>query len=630
MLTWLLLVAGTVFWAGFLARGLEWREAFLLATTIWAAVLVGFTEGLGHYHLLTPSAVGTAWWSALALAGAWAWWEWRRRKGAEKVERGRLPAGGWVIVACIVLIAAALALLGLWSAPTTYDSMTYHMPRVMHWMQERSVDAFPTHITRQVQQGPLMEFIMLHLMLLGEGDTLASMAQWGSMLGSVVAVSYIAKLLGARPLGQAFAAGICCAIPMGILQATSTQSDYQCGFRVLVAVALGWKLTRHTGEDERWIWLIGTGLALGLALLSKATAYTFLFPFGLLFAAALLVRWRWRAIGYGAVMAGMALPVNAGHFHRNYALSGSPLGPEVEEWEKVYPYTNDHYSADAAYQNGIRNLAVELQTPWRETNRLLTKDARELMVWLGMNPDAPGLGWVDQRFGVSDTWNHEDTAGNPLHVLLTAAALLSVPFLRERKRRREVMVYAVGVMVAFLSFGAILRWQVWHCRLLLPWALLASPLIGVVMDRVWNRYVATVVMAAALQLAIPYVINNRSRPMFREPWFGDEQPGRKTVFETPRTMQRMYGNVAAVKQWHDWGKQLRDAGVKNVGVVVSGNEWEYPMWVMLQEEVPGVRIEHIDVKNYTKKLYGDPRFADFHPDAVFEHNRLVRVEKKKP
>ena len=90
--------------------------------------------------------------------------------------------------------------------PNTPDSMSYHMPRVMHWIQNQNVDFYPTSTTRQLYVSPFSEYVILHLQLIVNGDRLANLVQWFSMFGSLIGVSLIARELG----GKYFFRGIRC------------------------------------------------------------------------------------------------------------------------------------------------------------------------------------------------------------------------------------------------------------------------------------------------------------------------------------------------------------------------------------------------------------------------------------
>ena len=103
--------------------------------------------------------------------------------------------------------------------------MTYHLARVMRWIQDASLAPFPSHQISQDIQPPWAEYTLLNLHLLSGSDWLDGLVQWGCFAGCVVGVSLIAARLGAGGRGQVFAAVYAATIPMAIIQASSVQND---------------------------------------------------------------------------------------------------------------------------------------------------------------------------------------------------------------------------------------------------------------------------------------------------------------------------------------------------------------------------------------------------------------------
>src|SRR5262249_44420582 len=134
------------------------------------------------------------------------------------------------------IVVALVGVVALLSPPNTWDAMEYHMPRVVHWMQNRSVAFYRTHELKQLHMPPFAEFAILQLHSLFGGDRLDSLVQWFSFLGSVVGVTLIAQSMGARYNGQVFAAVICATIPEGILQASGAKNDYVLAFWLVTLV----------------------------------------------------------------------------------------------------------------------------------------------------------------------------------------------------------------------------------------------------------------------------------------------------------------------------------------------------------------------------------------------------------
>src|SRR5262245_35403163 len=171
----------------------------------------------------------------------------------------------------IGFIVSLTGLIALVAPPNTYDSMTYHLGRVVHWIQNHDVRPYPTNIDRQLYNPPWAEFAISHFHILSGGDRLANAVQWLSMLGSIVGVSLIAKQLGGSWDCQVLASLVALCLPMGILQASSTQNDYVVTFwLVCFAYYVFLILQVVQGPSSFWLQAILAGISLGLALLTKA------------------------------------------------------------------------------------------------------------------------------------------------------------------------------------------------------------------------------------------------------------------------------------------------------------------------------------------------------------------------
>lgn len=78
-------------------------------------------------------------------------------------------------------------------APTSqWGSVSYHMSRIMHWIQNRSLKFYPTLIPRQLHLNPWAEYALLHLQLLSGSDRFANLLQWISWIGSITGITLIA------------------------------------------------------------------------------------------------------------------------------------------------------------------------------------------------------------------------------------------------------------------------------------------------------------------------------------------------------------------------------------------------------------------------------------------------------
>ncbi len=116
-------------------------------------------------------------------------------------------------------------IIALKSPPNNFDSMTYHMARISHWIQNQNIQYYPTAIPRQNYSMPLAEYGILHLQILSQGDHYANLVQWVSFIISIITSTLIAKELKVSPRGQWITGVLTAALPMAILQSSSTQND---------------------------------------------------------------------------------------------------------------------------------------------------------------------------------------------------------------------------------------------------------------------------------------------------------------------------------------------------------------------------------------------------------------------
>lgn len=80
-----------------------------------------------------------------------------------------------MITAGILIIILTTGLIALVAPPNSFDSMNYHMSRIMHWIQDQNVAPFPTNIIKQVNLTPGTEYDILQFQLLSGDDGLANL-----------------------------------------------------------------------------------------------------------------------------------------------------------------------------------------------------------------------------------------------------------------------------------------------------------------------------------------------------------------------------------------------------------------------------------------------------------------------
>jgi hypothetical protein len=555
----------------------DWRDAFLAACTIWGVVVAALTEGLSLFNALSLQPLAAAWF-VISLVSAVLLW--RSPRGVLSIAslRSRAKSLGtphWIFLGGIGVILVSTACVALICAPNNFDSMTYHLTRVLNWMDHHSVRHYPAHDLRELYSAPWAEFAILHLQLLSGGDRFAACVQYMSMLGSLVAVSRIASKLGASGQGQLFASVCCATIPMGILQASSTQNDLVTAFWLVCFLNTALDLA-----DGRITWgnSMLAGASLGLAALTKPTGLLFAAPF-LAWVALSIHRRRgvsWTAVPV-SILCWVAL-INAPHIYRNWSTFHSFLEPSDED-----TYSNSVHSPAAITSNVVRNLAVHANGLPFGRKRVATA-VRLFHRFMGWNVSDPRTTFDGTRFGMGLPL-FDDTAGNPAHLALGVAAILIC--LRLPRHR----TYALCVSAGFVLFCALLKWQPWISRLQLPLFVAVAPIVGIAFDLPGlsraRLAVGTVLLLAAL---FPATMNgtrpliSRSSILFRsrESQYFADLP---SAYET--------GVEAAVAE-------LSKIPSGRVGIIASqdhARDMEYPLRRLVLDAGSEIQFEDIEVHN---------------------------------
>jgi 4-amino-4-deoxy-L-arabinose transferase-like glycosyltransferase len=523
------------------------RFWLLVAATANGVYLVFVTELLSVVGRLSSLYIAMAW----VVPGAIVLWL------APRLLRRRIPRPSWPIATVLVGLALLLAMVlttGLASAPNNYDSMTYHLPRVMHWLQSQSVEHYYTPISRQLYQPPFAEYAIAHIIALTRTDRFAFVVQWFALIGSAVGVSVIARQLGAGALGQVLAATIFVTAPMAILQGSSTQNDLVVTFWIVVTVVAVLDSARN-----RWLRCLLAGGAVGLALLTKGTAGILLAPFVIWLAVDMLRRHRRAAIPPLAAAALIVVSLNAPHAYRNIETFGNPTGNEQ------YELVNDEFGFGVLVSNASRNAALEVPGSAVEST------VRRLHDLVGLDADDPQITIARYQFEL-DFNLLEDSAPNPLQILLAVVAALTGAWIRNRR----LAGYLLAVWIAFLLFSEIFTWQPWHSRLLLPLIALVAAWTASVLRKTERRWFVPLAFVL-IGLGLATALLNESRPLV----------GRDSVVTTG-PIGDVFGRSRSDigESYLAAAEQLK--GCRRVAIELSGDfSGEYSMWTLLPAGVFG-------------------------------------------
>jgi hypothetical protein len=601
--------------------GSPWRESILDAAVLWGLLLTGITEILSFGGGLIYPWILTSW---LLCGTVSALFYVRIRKGSgvnswSVLPTTSLPLSLLLPIGFIVSVTGFIAFV---APPNSGDSHTYHLSRVMHWIQNHGVQHYPTSIVRQLFSPPWAEFATLHLYVLSGGDRLVNGVQWLSMVGSLLGVSLIAKQLGGDRKCQLLAALVVACVPIGILQASSTQNDYVVTFW-LVCFAYYVLLVVDAIQIQGSFWRASVlaGISMGLAILTKATAYFYVFPFAIWLSFVGLRGLGAKYIKMLLAIGVIALLINLGHYVRNFEMFGSPLTP-VSSREV---HANSAHSPGLILSNVLKNLAWDLAmpTPFDAANHTIQTGIAHLHRLLGVDVNDKNTTFPGQKFILMTLRPNEDYAGYPGHLLLIGVCLGWLGVVGPRGWSLG-KIYMGSLLGGYFLFCLLVKWEPWNSRLHLPFFVLCSASVATMMSHsVFSRMRTYVIVLLVVTSQYPLFLN------YARPLIGSRSGlGVPSILSAPRADQYFTFEPDRFSPYGQAAKLLHKQGCMQIGLWLSHRRkddeyaWEYPFWVLLKfGSNDRLRIEHVNVINESAKKNLLVRFREFEPYAIVTVSR---------
>ncbi|MFI7608540.1 hypothetical protein ACIBTV_25785 [Micromonospora sp. NPDC049366] len=608
---WLLFLVAAAAAAGWRRRRDAARRADAVAAPPRPA-LIGATGGAAPVDAAGPATTAPT--HAAGGTSARAGWSARladRWRTAGRVDR--LLAG---TVGGLVLVELLIALL---AEPNNFDSQTYHLPKVEHWVAQGALEFWPTAIHRQVTIPPGAEYLLLHLRLLSGGDRLHNLVQWAAGVGCLLLAARIAAQLGGGRRAQLLTAFVLATTPMVALQATSTQTDLvAAAWAGCVATLVLDGLRRRTGVGT----LLGLGVATGLTAVTKTSGLIAVGPLLVLWGLAQLRLTRLgsavdpgraasdgaarsagspvggvaRTVGASALILVLAAVVVGPFLARVHAEFGHPLGPP--RLRESIPM--ERHDPPSVLVNALRIAHTAFDTPLAPLRRAAADAIIGGAGLLGVDPQDRAITFGRELFPEPAWYPDEDRVAFPLAgslALLGALFALVRPQRISAGRAGPLRAYAVVVVAAVLLHTVMIKWQPWGNRLLLYALVLAVPLAGLWLDAIFRRHVtrpagaetagtgpATRGRRSVATLAAVTVLAGSALAGVLALSYGFPRRlvGTGSVFTTSEWDTRFLRRP----QWADefrWAAEaVRDSGARRIGLVEQNDNWEYPWWLLLR------------------------------------------------
>jgi 4-amino-4-deoxy-L-arabinose transferase-like glycosyltransferase len=585
-------------------RDVDWRRTFLRTCILWGLYAVLILELFSLISGISAFSLSIAW-TLPTLLFSFKLFQGYLRSHCIKFPTLSIPKS-WLDRVLILAIGATLILtliVATKAPPQTGDSHVYHMSRVAHWSQNQSIRPFATGIRFQNTMSQAAELIILHFYVLAGSDQFANLPQWLAMAGSLIGVYLIASQLGLKLTGRLFTVAFTASIPMGIVQASNTMTDYVVSFWMICVVSEGLALIQ---DNPSWKNSTFLGLAVGLAIATKPTSFAFLLPFTVLIPIKLLRQIPFRRLLYISLwICFLILITNIGHLSRNYTLYGSPMGHEGT----IQRHANESINGKVIISNLLRHASLHVGTCWPEFNDWVYLQITKVHVKLDQDINDPKTTFTEFRILTPNT--HEDFVTNPIHAYLIIFSFF-LNFIVWRRTNSIQKTYGAIVILGFIVFSSIFKYQIFATRLQLPFFVLMAPYVGSIFSKLPHRKLILCAGIVIILMAYPWLFKINSRPIF--PNKQDYVIG--SIFSESRENLYFASLQSQKDTYTTITDMIRDKDCSNIGLFLSGSSPEYLWWVLLGAPRKDLKIEWLVSDSPTAK-YEDPSFS---PCAILCEN----------
>lgn len=478
-------------------------------------------------------------------------------------------------------ITILLLIQGIIYPPNNWDSMTYHMARIAHWVMNESIEPYPTHIYRQIYQPPLAEWIIAQVCILNKADYFANTVQLFFLVATLGVLNQIMLHFNTSKKTRIWASIIAFTTPSVFMQATSTQNDIVVAFFLLSSILFFIQFFKESTVKNTLL----IGIAIGCAILTKGTAFVYLIPI-MLFCGAYLIylllkkqKPILKVSTQMIIVAIVTMTIGFNHYYRNYKLSGDVFGASDDH------YFNKNITLKSTGVVILKNIGNHFSTPLTSsiTNQVVEK--AHLVTQIPINDE--NYSYKGIHFKLNE-WNHnEDEVSNIFQVVLILGVCLFMVFYL-KNRNRFILLSTLFCLFSFGLFSIILKWQPWHMRLQVPLFILFAIPISVVLEKIKLAKITSSILTISIFYCFILAFVNPNRPLIKNA----KQAKLNTRFERYFVAMPPY-----LKEYKIWRSKLKSKTQQKWDV--HGDTWEYPIYYdCFSVKRKGFKL--INIQNQTK------------------------------
>jgi len=496
----------------------------------------------------------------------------------------------------VFILVSLLFYQGLVYPPNNWDSLTYHMSRIMYWLGNENVNHFPTHILRHLYQPPFAEYVILHVNVLQGNDYFSNSIQLFFLIFTLVSLNEILNYLKIERTNKIIAFLFCLTIPSVVLQASTTKNDIVCAYFVITSVLFLIR-TYHNPNVLSFSFL---GITIGLGMLTKGTFYVFVFPtlllFLIFFLRDVIKQKKYTTILIGLISVFFIIIINIGYFSRNYSINQHILNIDDVEHKM---YSNENMNTTLFISNLLKNVGLHMSYPFAEKyNSFITEFHEDNNISINDTK----LNYNNTKYSSPEMFEtHEDMVPNTFHIILLLLISVYLVIYASFKKEPKIFLLLIIVVIQIGFFVGYLKWQPWHTRLHIPIFLFCAILFAVFLNTFKKQYVNLLLLPALLMNYYFYFVYNKLRPIITD------QNYTKSIQISDNRFKKYFSNqLQLYPEYLDVLNTMYSLNPKKVGLIMY--DWEYPLFNAYYQD--RLKLVALNVTNITSKINQDESNVD--------------------
>ena len=551
-------------------------KSFIYALTIWGSVLYLVTEFLSFFNSINRTSL-LIFWIIFDLS---LFIVCRKKKCKLNISLSFDKHTIFILIVFVLLLIGDFVVV-----PYNWDSMTYHLPRIMFWAQNGSVAHFPTFDSRMLTSPVLAEFVNLHNYVLVGSDRFFNFVQGFSFIGIVLLIVSICKTLKLDRKVTYLACFLFMSMPIALAESLTTQVDLFSTVWALSFVCLSLYLMNKdkiTIKEDLFD-LVILGLVMGLGYESKPSVCLMMLAFGI----ALLINRIKHKDGLSVyvfcpiIIGVVALFMVSFEIARNIHTFGAVSDPIAGERQLVGTLLPNYLII-----NFLKNFLFQLGLPFIYQN---VGPAYRIIAFIGgligVDVNDPLIAEDGMSYCIPDATN----IGCDIAIATLVCVLLIIVLLLCVIRKKKPDLFDKIALISFIAFLFILRWERFESRYVLPYLALLCVFVSKKLYEIniSNLFEKIIYLGIILSVC----------------WFMAYFPrlyGERGVFKRP---DGYFAENPTVKdEWLNLSEYINNNGIKSASIASSNAYYTYPIFAMCD-------LEHVE-------CFVDEVSNKYKPDAV--------------